>query len=120
MKKIILCFGLLLTACAANNMTPANIHVQNGNYLQHISATDTRRTSDDTLLVNITGQTYEDTDLYYKVKWFDANNMEIKSLLSKSVRAPVRRDVPFTWSAVAPNKKAHSYQIYISDRVIEQ
>lgn len=120
MKKLFVASALFLGACVAQNMTPQNIHVQNGNYIKTIAAHDTVRESDGTMLVNITGETYEDTELFYRVVWFDKDGMKINSLLSKSVQARVRRDQPFHWSAVAPNKKATSYQVYVSDRVIEQ
>ena len=121
MKKAYI-FGLCaaLMGCAAQNYAPDKIHLQTTNYLKYIDVTDTQKGPNDNLQINISGETYEDTNLYYRVVWFDENNIKIDSLLSKSVNAAVRRDSPFNWSVIAPSADAKSYQVYISDRVIEQ
>lgn len=117
-KTIIAVLGLTLSACAANNLNPDNIHLQTTNYLKEIRATDSVKNG--RMTVNITGETYEDTTFYYRVAWFDYDGMKLDTRLSKSTMSKVRRNSPFTWSVIAPNETARSYQVYVSDRVIEQ
>ena len=119
MKTItMLGMAVALTACAAQNLNPENIHLTTTNYLTDIRATDTIR--DGKIVVNITGKTYEDTTFYYRVQWFDANGMAIDSILSRPTMSKVRRESPFNWTVVAPSTKAASYQVYVADRPIEQ
>ena len=122
MKKILsLALVGILGACAAQNYTPENIIVENGNYIKYVSSTSTRRPSDGFMRVNVTGETYEDTQLYYRLAWFDDNGMKLDAgVLDRPIASRVRRDVPFDWTAIAPSKEASSYKVYISKRPIDQ
>ena len=122
MKKILsLALVGILGACAAQNYTPENIIVENGNYIKYVSSTSTRRPSDGFMRVNVTGETYEDTQLYYRLAWFDDNGMKLDvGVLDRPIASRVRRDVPFDWTAIAPSKEASSYKVYISKRPIDQ
>ena len=113
-------FGISLAGCAAQNAHPDKIFVQNASYLKHISVQDTLRESDSFKLETVSGETYEDTDLFYRVVWFDKDGMKQNSILSNSNQAIVRRNQPFHWTVVAPSAKAVDYKIYVSDRPIEQ
>ena len=120
-KLLIIPIIALLAACAPMNATPDKVHVQNGTYVSGISATDARRESDNFMIVTVTGETYEDTTLYWRVVWFDANGIEINSgALATPKWASVRRGQPFHWTAIAPNPRATSYKVYVSDRPINQ
>ncbi len=110
----------VISACAVDNHNPDIIYLSDNNSLKEISVKDTMRNSDGFLKVSVVGETYSDTDLYYKVVWFDDEQMKINTLLSKSVKSPVRKNVPFYWTAVAPSKSAVSYKVYVADRFIEQ
>lgn len=121
MKLFYLVFAGILGACAAQNLTPENIIVENGNYIKYVSSNSTTRQSDGFLRVNITGETYEDTQLYYRIVWFDDDGIRIDAgVLDRPVQSRVRRNVPFDWTAVAPSNTASSYKVYISKRPIDQ
>ena len=121
MKKLFLISGLIgLAACATVNTTPNTIYMGNAKYVKNISATDTGKTSNGLMRVQISGDALLDTELYYSVVWFDESNMRIDTTLSKPIHASVRSGQPFTWNAVAPNKNASSYKVYVSNRMIEQ
>ena len=121
MKKFILGYVCILVGCAAQNLTPENIHVENGNYIKYVSSQSSKKTKNDFMKVNINGETYEDTELYYRIVWFDESGMPINTaVLDRPVQSRVRRDIPFNWSAIAPNADANSYQVYISKRPIKQ
>ena len=121
MKKILL--FCLLGACATTyNDNPDKIYVggmEHPGYIKNISVKESS-TTNSLQRVTVTGETYEDTKLFYSVVWFDANDMKINSTLSKPVMAKVRKNQPFHWSAVAPSAKAVSYKVYVADRAIEQ
>jgi len=121
MKKFVLVFAGLLGACAAQNYTPQNIIVENGNYIKYVSSNSTVRPGDGFMRVNVTGESYEDTELYYRVVWFDDSGMKIDAgVLDRPVQSRVRRNVPFDWTATAPSNAASSYKVYISKRPINQ
>lgn len=120
-KALSLVFAGILGACAAQNLTPQNIIVENGNYLKYVSSNSTIRQSDGFMRVDVNGETYEDTELYYRVVWFDENGIKIDAgVLDRPVQSRVRRNVPFDWTATAPSKHAQTYKVYISKRPINQ
>ncbi len=121
MKKFFVISGLIgLCACATVNTTPNTVYLGNARYVKNISATDNGRDKNGLMRVQITGDALMDTELYYSVVWFDDDNMKINTILSNPVHASVRSGQPFFWNAVAPNKDATSYKVYVSNRVIEQ
>ncbi len=120
-KELILALaGIFLTGCAVQNAAPDKIFVQDASYLKHISVRDSVRESDSFKVLTVFGETYEDTDLFYRIVWFDKDGMKQNSILSNSNQAIVRRNQPFAWTAIAPSTKAVDYKIYVSDRPIEQ
>ncbi|MBO7509062.1 MAG: hypothetical protein J6T57_02180 [Alphaproteobacteria bacterium] len=121
MKKISLALASILAACAAQNYTPENIIIEDGNYIKEISAKSVVRPSDGFTSVSINGETYEDTTLYYRVVWFDVEGTQINSgATDRPVQANIRRNIPFNWHIVSPSNNAHSYKVYISNRPIRQ
>lgn len=121
MKKIILGCICVLGGCAAQNFNPENIFVENGNYIKNVSSVSAVRESDGFMRVNVSGETYEDTELYYRIVWFDADGVKIETeVLDRPVQARIRRNIPFNWTAISPSAKASSYKVYISNRPIEQ
>lgn len=122
MKKqlILALIGGFLAGCAVQNACPDKIFVQDASYLKHISVQDSVRESDAFKVLTVSGETYEDTDLFYRIVWFDKDGMKQNSILSNSNQAIVRRDQPFHWTVVAPSAKAVDYKVYVSDRPIEQ
>ena len=112
--------GIILVGCAVQNASPDKIFVQDASYLKHIAAEDSVRDSDGFNQVTISGETYEDTDLFYRVVWFDADGIKQNSILSNSNQAIVRRNQPFFWTAIAPSARATDYKVFVSDRPIER
>jgi uncharacterized protein YcfL len=119
-KLILALVGISLMGCAVKNAQPDKIFVEDSSYLKHVSVQDTVRESDAFKLVTVSGETYEDTDLFYRVVWFDKDGMKQNSILSNSNQAIVRRNQPFYWTVVAPSVRAVDYKVYISNRPIEQ
>lgn len=119
MKKIVF-IGIIasLTACTTKNMNPDNIHLDTTNYITDIQAIDSVK--NEKLVVNITGKTYEDTTFWYRVQWFDENGIALDTISAKPAMEKIRRESPFNWVVSAPNIRAKSYQVYISDRPIKQ
>jgi uncharacterized protein YcfL len=121
MKKFILGLVCILGGCAAQNYSPENIVVENGNYIKNISSVSSVRPKDGFMKVSVSGETYEDTELYYRVVWFDADGLKIDAgVLDRPVQSRVRRNIPFTWNAIAPNASASSYKVYVSKRPVQQ
>lgn len=121
MKKIGIMLACLLAGCVTENKMPENIIAENGTYLKNISAISITRASDGFKIVDINGETYEDTDLFYRVVWFDADGAQIKTGASdKAVQASIRRDIPFNWRVVSPDNTAQTYKVYISNRPVRQ
>lgn len=119
MKRILFLplFGIIV-ACAPINTTPDNIFLGEGTYISKISTSLSHR--GDKIVANISGQTYEDNEVFYNVIWFDCENTKIDTILSKSMQSRVRREQPFHWTAIAPSAEACSYEVHISTRPIQQ
>lgn len=121
-KLVILPILAVLFGCAGTeNMNPDKIFLtgQSGtSYIQTISVEESIPENQELKKLTIQGISYVDATVYYSVVWFDRDNMKINSTLSKSTLEHLRKNQPFYWTAVAPNKKAVSYKVYISDRAI--
>jgi len=108
-----------LVACAATQYDPEIFHLTSDVYfINEIKAASFDRNG--TTIVNITGTSSSDTTVFYRVVWLDENGTPIRTTLSNPVEARVRAEVPFNWTAVAPNNDTHKYQVFISGRVINQ
>lgn len=123
MKKFIVIPVLtMLCGCAETvNMNPDKIFLsgQSGTgYFKNISAQETFPDNKELKKITVQGESYADATVYYSVAWFDKDNMKINSTLSKSTLEHIRKHQPFYWTAVAPNQKAVSYKIYVSDRAL--
>ena len=124
MKKIfvVLPVSSLLFGCASTtNMNPDKIFLTGQSetgYFQNIFVDESMPGNEELKRVTIQGMSYADATVYYSVVWFDQDNMKINSTLSKSTLEHLRKNQPFYWTAVAPNKKAVSYKVYVSDRAI--
>ena len=121
-KTFVLPVLLSLGACATTmNMDPDKIFLtgQSANgIIQNISVDETRPDKDELKRLTIQGMSYADATVYYSIVWFDRDDMKINTTLSKSTLEHLRKNQPFHWTAVAPNEKAVSYKVYISDRAI--
>ena len=124
MKKLFVILPVLASLCGCagtENMNPDKIFLIGNSgvgFIQNISVNETIPENQELKRLTIEGMSYVDGDIYYSVVWFDKNNMKINSTLSKSTLEYLRENQPFYWTAVAPNPKAVSYKIYISDRAI--
>jgi len=110
-------FGII-AACAPINTTLDNVFLGDNTYISKISTSMSHR--GDKVVANISGQTYEDNELFYNVIWFDCNGTKIDTILSKSIQSRVRREQSFHWTAIAPSAEACSYEVHISARPIQQ
>lgn len=124
MKKLFIILPVLSSLCGCagtENMNPDKIFLTGNSgvgFIQNISVNETIPENQELKRLTIEGMSYVDGDIYYSVVWFDKNNMKINSTLSKSTQGYLRKNQPFHWTAVAPNQKAVSYKVYISDRAI--
>ena len=123
MKKIfVLPILAVLFGCAGTeNMNPDKIFLtgqSESSFIKTISVDETTPSNQELKKLTIQGTSYIDANVYYSVVWFDKDNMKINTTLSKSTLEHLRRNQPFHWTAVAPNQKAVSYKVYISDRAI--
>lgn len=123
MKKFLIIPVLaMLCGCAETiNMNPDKIFLsgQSGTgFFKNISAEETFPDNQELKKITVHGESYADATVYYSIVWFDKDNMKINSTLSKSTLEHLREHQPFYWTAVAPNQKAVSYKIYVSDRAL--
>ena len=125
MKKNLLIIPALLALCGCAgtvNTNPEKI-IFTGNtgagYVKNISVDETHSSSKELKKITVSGEAYSDATVYYSVVWFDKDNMKINTTMSKSVLEHLRKNQPFYWTSVAPNNKAESYKIFISDYAIQ-
>lgn len=124
MKKIFVVLPVMASLCGCagtENMNPDKIFLTGNSgtgFIQNISVDETMPENQELKKLTIKGMSYIDADVYYSVVWFDKNDMKINSTLSKSTLEYLRKNQPFYWTAVAPNQKAVSYKVYVSDRAI--
>ena len=52
--------------------------------------------------------------LRYRVTWKDKDGFEIPSLSSNWTDVPVHKNAEFSINVIAPNEKAHDYQLFIN------
>ncbi len=64
--------------------------------------------------VNGENDTNEYILLRYRVVWQDEDGFEVPSISSNWVDFPVHKNANFTINVVAPNEKAHDYQLFIN------
>lgn len=119
-KILMMLVACSLVACATVNKNPDKIILQSGVPLSTISVSEDNSGPRDFMRLTVAGETTSDTTLYYSVIWFDDAGMRINTTLSKPTRADLTQDMPFYWTAVAPNANAHTYKILVADRPIEQ
>ena len=52
--------------------------------------------------------------LRYRVTWKDKDGFEIPSISSNWTNLPVHKNAEFSINVIAPNEKAHDYQLFIN------
>lgn len=122
MKKIVLSLTSILGACVLPQGYDTNkFHLASDVVcLKNLSVSDSFREKDNSIVINVSGTPVCDTEVYYRVMWFDGNNISIKSIMSRTEKALLREGVPFNWTKVSPQPSAKTYKVYISGTNIEQ
>lgn len=122
MKKLLMLgAAIALTACMGADYDKDKFDFTSDvYYISEISATDSIRESDGFKVATITGKSDADTEVFYRVLWFDADGNPVKATTSKSTKANIRGEQPFYWTAISPNANATKYKVLVSGRPIEQ
>jgi uncharacterized protein YcfL len=122
MKKLLITGAVIaLTACTGVEYDKDKFHLTSDvYYISELSTSDTIRESDGFKVATITGKSDADTEVFYRVLWFDTDGNPIKATTSKSTKSNLRGEQPFYWTAVSPNADATKYKVFISGRPIEQ
>ena len=120
MKKMIALFlGCFLLGCVTTNpqYDTSVFFVAPDVKLQQLEARHFVRDTDGHTLINISGLGTANQVVYYKVEWYDAAGMPIKSILSTWKTASIVKNMPFNWAVVSPNAKAKSFKIMITKNI---
>lgn len=118
MKKLFTLLFCFISACSfAYDKTIFTI--DSDVKLESINSNAVVRSTDGSIVANIHGISIKDQVVFYKVIWFDENNMPINTILSSCVREQLLKDAPFNWSIVAPSKKAKSFKVTVFDRCVK-
>lgn len=122
MKKLLIAgAAIALTACMGPNYDKDKFDLTSDvYYISEINSTDSVRESDGFKIATITGKSDADTEVFYRVLWFDANGNPVKATTSKSTKSNIRGEQPFYWTAVSPSANATKYKVFVSGRPIEQ
>lgn len=116
MKKIILCLALaFLWSCASFKYDVDKFSIGEDVELTSINATSSVRERDGQMFVQIRGVSADDQTIYYRVDWFDHNDMKLSTLLSGWKKVNLRENAEFIWKVTSPSKRAVSYRVYITD-----
>ncbi|MBQ8294645.1 MAG: hypothetical protein IJX89_04650 [Alphaproteobacteria bacterium] len=123
MKKIICILGIVLGGCTTTqNLNPEHIHIDSlpDDCIKNIRINGVEYVENGNMKITVSGEVYNDTDLYYSTAWFNDSGIKINTLLSKYVKQTVKKGLPFYWTIVAPSSKAVDYKVYVSNTKIEQ
>lgn len=121
MKKIVATLCMLFMCGCASRIEPDYdtrvFFVDPGIRIQQLEARHYTREKDGHILVNISGIGETNQVVYYKVEWYDAYGMPIKTIMSSWKSASIVKNMPFDWSAVSPSPKATGFKIMISKKL---
>lgn len=121
MKKIysVLAAAFLLWGCASSGPGyDAQIFTLGSTVrIQQLQARHIVREKDGHILVNISGTSTSTQVVYYKVDWYDAAGMPVKTILSAWQKASIVKGVPFDWTVVSPSPKAVQFKVLITKNI---
>ena len=111
MKKILTAVLFLALAGCMATYDKSLFFIADDVWLNSIVSDSYVRESDGHTLVQVTGTASHTQTVYYKVEWYDANGMKVKSALSKWQQKKLVKGIEFTIEAVSPSPKAVRYKV---------
>ena len=112
--SLIFLIVILLSGCASKSY----VKIVDSSVSRYIDIDDVKeRLREDGLKeLQVSGE--NETDEYillrYRVEWKDKDGFEIPSISSNWTDLPVHKNANFSINIIAPNTKAHDYQIFIN------
>lgn len=118
MKKILYySLILFLSACATLEYDHTKFFIHPDVKLLSIQTNSMIRERDGQMIVQVIGVSRKNQSVYYKVEWFDKNNMKISTTLTQWKKVNLRENSEFTWNAVSPSRRAISYRVQIAEDI---
>ncbi|MBO7243678.1 MAG: DUF1425 domain-containing protein [Alphaproteobacteria bacterium] len=120
MKKFVLCFfSMFLVGCVGTQLEydHEKMFISPDVELANVQAHSYTRERDGQVFVQVRGLPTDTQSVYYKVEWFDQNEMKLTSTLSNWKKVNLTKNMEFTWKEMSPSKRAVSYRVHIVDKL---
>ena len=119
-KTFILLFLFFVTSCAFNRQPDYDtsvFFVSPDVKIKQLTAYSSTQAKSNFPQVVIEGISTKNQTVHYKVEWFTAEGMPIKSIMSGWNKKTVTANMPINWSAISSSPKAAKYRISITENI---